>query len=295
MNNYYFELPELTLPFTANELFDENDLRLIESRYHELDIIDPNSPIINTTNCVWGVGDLNRAIADGSNDERLQISRRMPVAVGHAGTIRSKKYQKILWEYLNDTFHPDFLRPILNINQSGKKVLVTSLLCSKPSLNENSVNWHIECPRTAFPQKINMLRNHSFVNFRLYGDNETSNTKVQFASTTTEFENHVRYTIAEKFGNISDAADMLEIFNKEHNGVLLTPTYDVLVDNNAWGHHFTVQDEYNGVDNPFCINVNVWHRVFNASSPRCVLRFPGNPAYTYEYFKNLRLEGKFIR
>jgi len=289
MSDFYFELPDLQLPFSPDELFDENDIRIIESRYNEVNI-DPNSRFINTTNCVWGSSDM--VAAEISAERELASSNH----VANVGYIAAKKYQTLLWEYIHDTFHPDFIRPLLVIG-SGKKIVHANLLCTKETFGDSVQDWHNETPRTMFPDIINVFRNEVYVNFRLYGETEVDTTKVQFATISEELQKHIHTTYTNMFENIPHDVKAIppELFNRIEDAIMLRASDDHMAQNTKWDEHFTVADEYNGFVNPYCINTSCWHRLFNTKKPRCTLRLSGNPEYKFEYFRNLQLEGKFIK
>lgn len=293
MNDYFFELPELTLPFSADELFDENDIHVIKSEYSKLSIIQEGR-FFNTTNCGWTISGLidpgqaelsKNNIVDYTKDPFFNKTR-----VGrNIGTVRSKKYQRILWEYINDTFHPDFVSPLVDMN--GKKTLAASILCTKPNLNNNLSSWHFEGSRPMFPKEINAARQELMVNFKLYGDNTEETTGVQFATASDELEEYVNRT----YSNIVYDNFSPKIFNRPEDDVALSVTADQFDGEANWPGHFTTVAEHNGYNNPFCINVSTWHRVYNSTTPRCTLRLPGNKQHKFEYYRNLHLEGKFIR
>lgn len=290
MNDYYFQLPQLELPFTPEELLDEDDIRIIESRYSEV-TVEPVKQLLHTTNCAWGTTD------SVSNSVSTTDTVSKSTHVANTGYVYSKKYQRLLWEYMNDTFHPDFVRPVISIGHTGRKIINVSLLCTKITTPGDVQDWHTETPRSVFPDILNRWRNELYVNFRVYGESAKDTTKVQFATISDELVTHIEQTYTQLFKNTPNDASSIpqEFFNKSFEGLMFRSTDDHMARGGVWDDHFTVAEELSGYESPFCINTAGWHRLFNANSSRCTLRISGNPAYSFEYYKNLHLDGKFIK
>ena len=154
----FIDLPNLELPITWQELFDEEDLEVVNGDCQL-------KKVVHTTNFEW----------------MPNLSEHSPPSI--LGLIHSNKVSKMLWEWFQDNSHNNLLAPIRK-SLTGKNYFpITMLKFHGTSL------WH----REGYPywtdetfRKLLKGRNNYAFNFPFYG--EVEKTSVKFGKGDPQLE-----------------------------------------------------------------------------------------------------------
>ena len=287
MNNCFFELPQLKLPITTEELFDEVDILMTKGFFEEADKkSDKTRGVLSdvgtiSTNCVW---------YKNVNTHSYIFYEKPAFRIAQ---IHNKKIQKLIHQYMHDTIHEDYIGPVVS-NVIGMKILPVDITAFYPV---TSNNWHNEGPRAGLTEFAKSRRKPACINFHLIGPKEIGDTSVKFCNVSDKFQAELdRITkLVEITEDISTTTFKPE--NHKENTIHVAPGNDTMINEHAWKDDITEIAERHGHLQPYCINVGKWHKVVNITSneARCSLRFLANTKYSFEHYEKLHYEGKFIK
>jgi hypothetical protein len=261
----FIDLPNLELPVTWEELFDEEDLEVVNGDCQL-------KKVVHTTNFEW----------------MPNLSEHSPPSI--LGLIHSNKVSRMLWEWFHDNTHNDLLAPIRK-SQTGKNYFpITMLKFHGTSL------WHREgypyWTDGAFRKLLNGRNNYAF-NFPFYG--EVEKTSVKFGKGDPQLESmfegllkeHVNTHITGMFKQgITNQQDLANSYIKDmsvatvrygaHTGLTMDHLLDAKLE-----QQLTILGEKVKYDSPYCIPLSSWHKVDTTGGNRLSLRFMGNNEYTF--------------
>lgn len=260
----FIDLPNLELPFTWQELFDEEDLAVVNGDCQLKELV-------HTSNFEWmpNISEYN-----------------LPSILG---LLHSNKVSRILWEWFQDNTYSNILAPIRK-SQTGKNFFpITMLKFHGTSL------WHREgypyWTDGAFREKLKGRNNYAF-NFPFYG--EVEKTSVKFAKGDPQLESmfegltreHVGIHSSDIVQSINKEQDLANSYIKDMNaatvryGAHTGLTMDHLLDDKL-EQQLTILGEKVKYDSPYCIPLSSWHKVDTSGGNRLSLRFMGNNDYTF--------------
>lgn len=261
----FIDLPNLELPFTWQELFDEQDLEVVNGDCQLKNVV-------HTTNFEW-----------------------MPNLSEHSlpsilGLIHSNKVSRTLWEWFQDNTHNNLLAPIQKSGTGKNYFPITMLKFHGTSL------WH----REGYPywtdgpfRKLLKGRNNYAFNFPFYG--EVEKTSVKFGKGDPQLESmfegllkeHVDTNITGMFKQgMTNQQDLSDSYIKDmsvatvrygaHTGLTMDHLLDAKLE-----QQLTILGEKVKYDSPYCIPLSSWHKVDTTGGNRLSLRFMGNNEYTF--------------
>ena len=260
----FIDLPNLELPLTWQELFDEEDLAVVNGDCQLKELV-------HTTNFEWmpNITEYN-----------------LPSILG---LIHSNKVSRILWEWFQDNTYSNILAPIRK-SQTGKNFFpITMLKFHGTSL------WHREgypyWTDGTFREELKGRNNYAF-NFPFYG--EVEKTSVKFAKGDPQLESmfegltreHVSIHGSGIMQGINKEKDLADSYIADMNaatvryGAHTGLTMDHLLDDKL-EQQLTILGEKVKYDSPYCIPLSSWHKVDTSGGNRLSLRFMGNNEYTF--------------
>ena len=288
-----FSNDELSLPFTVDDLFTDEDYDLVYGKNTSTD------QLVYTENIIWC-----RNLTSHTNEKGDEI---LKVAKGATGLLRNRpnKLSRVFWEWVNDTYHEDWIGDLFKGGYFENFAPVSILVW-----NDNSP-WHMEPGETDANILKNIQSNIStkkwwgpwwrvsttVCNFRLLGDDK--NSTIHFADITDEFYNTILDT-RQKFYDKwieADSGFFVSAVNDEN-----FPTFqsygdsDQIINVDAWHNHMTVKEIKNGFESPFMLNLGNVHRVFvGDQSTRVTFRLHSSKKLDWITIKQYRDTGVLLK
>lgn len=164
MNNCICELPQLENPFDINDIFCDEDWKLM----YEYDEATKNT---HGDKIMWY--DARKDFFTGKKEKQKFNG------IGH---VTDKKLMRMMRDFLHDNFHPDFIKEMWGSNVGHKYFPCTLLAWSEGS------QWHREGIALDVHKNFNIYagRFSTVCNFRLLGDE--NDCSIKFAEGSEELE-----------------------------------------------------------------------------------------------------------
>ena len=295
MNKNFIEFSndELSLPFTVDELFTDEDYEIIYGNDTS------NEPLIYTENILWC-----KNLTSHKNDNGEDI---LKVSKGTTGLLRNRpnKLSRIFWEWVKDTYHEKWIGDLFKGANFENFAPVSILVWN------NNSPWHME-PGETDVNILKLINEHSskkkvwgpwwrvsttVCNFRLLGDDK--NSSIHFAEITDEFHKTILHT-RQKF---------YRKWFKTNTGIFVSavddencPTFqscndsDQIINDDKWINHMKVNEIKNGFESPFMLNLGNLHRVFvGDQSPRVTFRLHSSKNLDWNAIKTYRSKGILLK
>lgn len=273
-NGCYIDL-NIPLPIDPKELFDEEDIKFIESS-------DPYSeykePLV-TTNIHWNI--TNKPSPDG--------------IIGYLTSYELADKCKF---YFEETFK---INPLTEKLQPGYPYYPITLVRFNQSSayhREGYADWYTDEHKEVFNSRFQMA-----INFKMYGDSEGSD--VYFGTPSdiiVKQEKELSQKILERNRNriLKDGKP----FGSTNFTRVSVPNADktMSVYLGRTGFHDDKFEKENiktkvvrkGYVSPFIINVQEWHKVVTTNKPRVSLRYMCGDKYTFQELEQLHKRGELI-
>jgi hypothetical protein len=301
MNGCYIDVPNLELPWSAEDILSEEDFELVHAKNGAL-----RDLTIQSKNIIWtNAGKQRYDLLAGGNPQNLaqeEIDRILAEQSYFNGTgiVHDQTLKREMWEWLNDTFHKDYVDNLWTGPNGHSKIVPVTVLC----FNKTS-GWHCEgpietphfVPNTFDVTRINKSRPPAVCNFRLLGDVE--NSKIEFAECSESLE-MIHNLARDKFFAdwiatnvdpecqyespiVSNILPSISIVNNIRVG----PVSSYILDIGAWKNHINKIDCHEGMHNPYFVNVSKWHRVLTNNTPRVTFRVHASKNITFNKIEEL--------
>lgn len=277
MLNCYCELPQLENPFSANEIFCDQDFKLI---------FNNDTSNLNADKIRWA----------NTTDDYFVGRKREDKFVG-IGIIDDKKIQQKLRDFVNDVFPPYFIHNMWK-SPTGKKVFPCTILvfCE-------SSQWHCEGIQYPFQnhESVKAGRFSTVCNFPLIGKGHGS--RILFGEGSKKLETELKQ-LTNQFllhDNLYAGDDSIFANKKTReistdSSLMTGPSNDYICKPEIWDNEIEVVAVKENFDNPFLLNLARWHKVeFDADTPRVTLRLMADPDAPFQYWQNLVDTNKFLQ
>ncbi|MDC1040173.1 hypothetical protein OAQ62_00095 [bacterium] len=264
----YIDLKDIELPFKCSELFSEQDYQVADADYQ----IRYN---IQTPNIMW----------EGSEQSLLPTNSRSSRPVSVMGYITSKKIQRQLREFYNDTFKVNIIDDAWTVG-TGVKLYPITLI----KFHASTV-WHREGNATWYTQDIiDRLKGrvNYAINFPLYGDK--NNSKVKFGKPCEK----LLATEKNLMQQLLSQEDIVEGVTAKDNSLKVSSSIDSVLDESKY--NMEVEGIKDGYHCPYIIPLSSYHKVETDGTNRISLRFMGNSSkYTYADICKMYDEGELLK
>ena len=305
MNGCFIDVPNLTLPWTAEDILSAQDIELIHAKDGASKNYSIQSKNITWTNAGKQRYDLLQAGKHTGDLVQQDIDTILAEESHFNGTavVHDQILKRQMWEWLNDTFHADYIDNLWTGPNGASKVVPVTVLC----FNKTS-GWHCEGPMKtpdfeapsdgdvdAF-NRINQLRPPAVCNFKLLGD--TDNSKIEFANGADELERTHELARDKCF---TDYARFLSRLIKRPpniaivNNIRVGPVSSYILDMDQWADHLNKITEHVGMHNPYFVNVAKWHRVLTNNTPRVTFRVHSHERMTFKKIEELVETQRFFK
>jgi hypothetical protein len=264
----YIDLNGIELPFECSDLFSEQDYQVADADYQ----IRHN---IQTPNIMW----------EGSEQSLLPTNSRSSRPVSVMGYITSKKIQRQLREFYNDTFKINIVDDAWTVSRGVKFYPVTLIKFHKSTVwhREGNASWYTQDIINKLKGRVNYA-----INFPLYGDK--NNSRVKFGKPCDQ----LLATEKELMAKLLKQTDIVEGVTDNNNSVKVSSSIDSILDESKWD--MQVEGIKEGYHCPYIIPLSSYHKVETDGTNRISLRFMGNSLkYTYADICRLYDEGNLLR
>ena len=142
MNGCYIDVPNLELPWSAEDILSEEDFELVHAKNGASRDLK-----IQSKNIIWtNAGKQRYDLLAGGNPQNLaqeEIDRILAEQSYFNGTgiVHDQTLKREMWEWLNDTFHKDYVDNLWTGPNGHSKIVPVTVLC----FNKTS-GWHCEGP-----------------------------------------------------------------------------------------------------------------------------------------------------
>jgi len=274
-NDAFIDLPDISLPFTHEDLLDDQDYEVLETKR-----IPPEGLL--SSKVAWGVRTNSRFSASGD--------------VSIFGFITDNDMMYVLKEHFDKTYNSDIIGDIQSLGMQsqfhGKKMMPITLITFS-----DTTPWHREGFSQSWSSKEFEESFHAFspnsrynfaVNYPLYVK-DAEDTKVEFAKTTKPIQVLEKRLLKQMMENKSYHGYI------ESNGLRVSRSLDQIVDEHLWRNDIDIVATKYGYDCPYIINLSSYHKVTTTDATRLSLRYMASTKYQWTDIEKLYNTGKLFK
>lgn len=290
MHNCYSELTNLENPFTAEDLFVDEDWDLFEN--YQIGKMNYHAGSIR-----WFDGHLDVSTIDpvynAVKDNTSQFSG--------VGWITDKKVMKTMKEFANDCLPDNFIKGMWHTPTGQRLFPVTVLAWDKSS------DWHMEGCRWDWQRQVFFrdIRSTTVCNFKMLGQDDTSS--IDYAEPSKKMidtlerltKEFVEYEGGIEHDGVVKGQKMTFKPRTEEQGLMVCGQNDVISPpgEDIWLKELTPICTKTGYANPFLMNLEQWHKVNSGSnnSSRVTLRFMADKDIPFSHWEEMVDNGTFLK
>ena len=293
MNGCYCDLPGVDFPFSKEDFLTDHDIEMIHGtregtpmEHNQLGALSAfrgQDTFVQSEKLKWSRYTYKMSTDGAGEGYRADFGTFNGNAI-----ITDHKLKRDVWEWLNETLHPDYFQDIWKF-ASGTNTPPVTVLC----FSMETGGWHNEGP-VPHPGFDNSRRPPAVINFRLLGD--VDNSYIEFAQPDEEMqqaEDEIVEMFIEDIKNSTEPDPMLTTAT-EHKNLIMASTLQ-LFHNNVWEPNLIPITKHVGQHNPYIVNVGKWHRVVTNGTPRVTFRIHANTDLTFEQIEKMVEAGEFFK